>query len=34
MLEHYALIGSGGPALQNQTRSQQGFYYLAILITY
>lgn len=34
MLEHYALIGSGGPALQNPTRAQQGFYYLAVLVTY
>ena len=34
VLEHYALIGSGGPALQNQTREQQGFYYLAVLVTY
>lgn len=34
MSEHYALIGSGGPAVQNQTRAQQGFYYLAVLATY
>jgi hypothetical protein len=34
VLEHYALIGSGGPALQNQTREQQGFYYVAVLVTY
>jgi hypothetical protein len=34
VFEHYALIGSGGPALQNQTSAQQGFYYLAVLVTY
>jgi hypothetical protein len=34
MFEHFALIGSGGPALQNQTPAQQGFYYLAVLATY
>jgi hypothetical protein len=34
MLEHYALIGSGGPALQNPTGQQQGYYYLAVLVTY
>jgi hypothetical protein len=34
VFEHYALIGSGGPALQNQTATQQGFYYLAVLVTY
>jgi hypothetical protein len=33
MFKHWALIGSGGPALQNQTGRQQGFGYLALEFT-
>jgi hypothetical protein len=34
MLQHWAVIGSGGPALQDQTDRRQGFGYLALEFTY
>lgn len=34
LVEHFAFIASGGPALQNPTGAQQGSYYAGILFTY